>query len=271
MNKYLLSLFFMFFNLLAYSQVNFDVAGARSAAMGNAGLTLHDSWAVFSNPAAINADEHQNIGLYYENKFLMNETSFGALAFTTPLLGGNVGVGITHFGFELFQQNKFALGYSQQLFKNFYMGVMLDYFSIRQSEYYGNFNAMTFEIGFLAKPTEELSIATYIFNPLNLSYFEDSNAKIPVTLKLGFSYLFSKKLLLAIETGKSINGDIPIFKSGLEYKINKNFAFRGGVSMKPVEYTFGIGYCNYGFNFDLAFGYHQVLGITPKISVRYGF
>ncbi|MDR2009331.1 MAG: hypothetical protein LBQ22_02480 [Bacteroidales bacterium] len=271
--RYTLLLVFIFFyyNISTFSQTDDNYAGARSSAMGRTGLTLQDTWAVFNNPAATSNLNKINIGVFYENRFLMKETGYGAIAFSSPLLGGNIGFGVTHFGFELFQQNKIVLGYSQQLFRNFSMGLNVNYFSVRQSEFYGNYNAMTFEFGILATPTKELSIGTYIFNPLNLSYFEDSNLKMPVAIKLGISYLFSKSLLLAVETGKAINGHIPVFKSGIEYKINQHFAFRGGISLKPIEYTVGLGYNTHGFNFDLAFAYHQILGSTPKISIHYEF
>ncbi len=262
---------FSFCSISAFSQTDDNYAGARSTAMGKTGLTMQDTWAVFNNPAAICRLDKMNIGAFYENRFLMKETGYGAIVFSSPFLGGNIGLGLTHFGFELFQQNKIILGYSQQLFRNFSMGLNVNYFSTRQSESYGNFNAMTLELGFLATPTKELSIATYVFNPFNLSYFEDSNLKMPVAIKLGISYLFSKSLLLAVETGKAINGYIPVFKSGIEYKINRHFAFRGGISLKPVEYTLGLGYNTHGFNIDLAYAYHQILGSTPKISVHYEF
>ncbi|MDL2261942.1 hypothetical protein LJC11_00370 [Bacteroidales bacterium OttesenSCG-928-I21] len=267
----LLSFVFCIVSISGFSQTDDNYSGARSTAMGRTGLTLQDTWAVFNNPAAISNLKTMNIGVFYESRFLMKETGYGAIAFTAPLLGGNIGFGATHFGFDLFQQNKIALGYSQKLFKNFSMGLNINYFSTRQSEIYGNFNAMTLEIGLLATPINGLSIATYVFNPFNLSYFEDSDFKLPIAIKLGISYLFSNKLLLAVETGKAINGYIPVFKSGIEYKINQHFAFRGGISLKPIEYTIGVGYNTHGVNIDLAFGYHQILGSTPKISVHYEF
>lgn len=260
----------------AFSQSNSYSAGARAAGMANSGLTNIDAWAIFNNPAAHSFLKQREVGLYYENKFLLKQTGYGAMAFTTPLFGGSLGVGFSHFGYSLFQNDKFTLGYSQQLFKSFSLGVQLNYFSVRQTEDYGNLNAMSFEIGILSKPNDKLSIGAYAFNPVNLGYFEDSDLKMPITLRLGISYLFSKSLLLSLETGKSINGYTPVFKTGLEYLINEQFAMRAGLALKPIEYSFGMGYnTNLGssskIGFDLAFAYHQVLGSSPKISISYAF
>lgn len=251
------------------------VAGARAAGMANAGITNQDVWAVFNNPAAYSFLEQKEVGVYYENRFMLKQTGYGAMAFSSPLFGGNLGFGFSHFGYSQFQSDKFALGYSQQLFKFFSLGVQVNYFSIRQADFYGNLNALSFEAGVLSKPTDKLSIGAYVFNPLNLSYFEDQTAKMPITLRLGVSYLFSKSLLLSIETGKSINGYTPAFRSGIEYIINEQFAMRAGVAVAPVEYSFGLGYNNYFGNnrigFDIAYAYHEVLGSTPKLSVNYAF
>jgi len=254
-----------------YAQTEYSYAGARSAGMANAGVTLSDNWAVFNNPAAMDGINSSVAGIYYENRFLLKETGFGAIAFISPLMGGNVGFGITHFGYSLFQSDKFSLGFSQKLFKSISMGVMINYFSMRQSDMYGNLNAINFELGILSRPSDKFSIGAYVFNPLNISYFEDSDIRMPIAFKFGFSYLFSKSLLLAVETGKAINGYIPIIKTGIEYSINKQFSMRTGIAVAPVEYSFGLGYNANNIVFDIAYAYHEVLGSTPKISMSYVF
>lgn len=271
MRKLLFLIIFASCSLLAISQTENAYSGGRAAGMGNAGITLQDTWAIFNNPAAMSGMKTANAGVFYENRFLLKETGFGSMAFTSPLMGGNFGVGITHFGYSLFQENKISLGFSQQLFKSFAMGVTVNYFSMRQSSYYGNLNALSFDVGLLSRPNDKFTIGAHIFNPLNLTYFEDSDLRMPVAMKLGFSYLFSKKLLVAVESGKAINGYVPIFKTGIEYLINEQFAMRTGISVAPVEYSFGFGYNSDHIAFDLAYSYHEVLGSTPKISLNYAF
>lgn len=275
MKKTLTLILFIGFGLAISAQTTTNVGGARAAGMANAGITNQDVWAVFNNPAAYSYLNRKSLGIYYENRFLMKQTGYGAFAFSSPLMGGNIGFGFSHFGYSLFQSDKFTLGYSQELFKNFSLGLQMNYFSLRQSDYYGNLNAITFEAGVMSKPNDKLSIGAYIFNPINLSYFEDQTLKMPVALRLGFSYLFSKSLLLSVETGKAINGYTPAFRSGIEYMINEQFAVRTGIALAPVEYSFGLGYNNYinknKFGFDLAFAYHEILGSTPKLSINYAF
>ncbi|MDR2835800.1 MAG: hypothetical protein LBV69_06330 [Bacteroidales bacterium] len=273
-NIFLKAIFFtiiFFYSISIFAQNEDNYAGARSSGMGKAGVTLSDIWAVFNNPAGTSDINGYAVGAFYENRFLMKETGYAALAFSCPLFSGNINFGATYFGYSLFSQNKIALGYSQQLFRNFSMGLQINYFSTRQGEYYGNFNGLTFDLGFLYKPIEGLSLGGYVFNPINVGYFENSKIKMPLALKFGISYLFSKKLLLAVETGKAINGYIPIFKTGIEYTLRNIFVFRGGFSVKPVEFSAGFGYKNEHLHVDIAYSYHQILGSTPKLSVSYEF
>jgi len=271
MKHYIFTILLFVLAIEVSAQTEFSFGGARAGGMANAGITLTDTWAVLNNPAAMSGIERPVASIFYENRWLLKETGYGALAFTSPLLDGNVGVGITSFGYSLFQSNKFSLGFSQQLFKSFSMGVVIDYFSVRQSGNYGNLNAINFQVGLLSRPTENFAIGVHVFNPLNFSYFEDSDLKMPIAFKLGFSYLFSKSLLIAVETAKAINGYVPILRTGIEYSVNNQFSFRTGVAVAPVEYTFGIGYNTGDICFDLAYAYHEVLGSTPKISISYAF
>jgi len=164
----LTTLLILLLSLPIFSQSELTFAGARSAGMGCAGVTLADNWAVFNNPAAMTGVENPMAGVFYENRFLLKETGYGALAFTSPLLGGNIGLGISHFGYSLFQSDKFSFGYAQQLFKTISMGVNIDYISMRQSGLYGNLNAINFELGLFAKPNDNFSIGAHIFNPMNI-------------------------------------------------------------------------------------------------------
>lgn len=254
-----------------YSQLDYHIGGARSGGMANASVTLEDTWSVFNNPAGLANLENSGLGLFYENRFLVKETGYGAMAFNMPLGNGNAGVALNSFGYSKFQSNKIGFSYAQELFSRISMGVKINYLSIIQSLDYGNIHGVTFDLGLLVSITDDFTLGFHAFNPLNLSYLVDIDEHIPVTYKLGLSYLYENRLLLAIETGQSIHGDIPIFSCGFDFYAGNNLYFRAGVSAKPIEYTFGMGYEFSPILFNIAFAYHQYLGSTPKISINYEF
>lgn len=265
------SLFFVFFSLFSFSQTENANVGGRQAGMGYSSLTLEDIWSVHNNPAGTAYLQRFSVGIYYENKFLLKETGLSSLAFVAPLGGSSINFGFSHFGFSAFQKEKIALGISQKLFENFSLGLQADFYTLRQSLDYGNYYGMSFELGAIFKPTSNLSLGTYIANPVNVSYFADNSFKLPLCLRIGMSYIFSKKLLFALETGKSINGYTQALRTGIEYNLNDQFRLRGGLAIWPVEYTFGLGYYIKNMNFDFAYAFHQVLGSTPKLSLSYEF
>ena len=87
------------------------------------------------------------------------------------------------------------------------MGLNINYLHLSQAEYYGNANGMTFELGLYSQPVKNFAIGVYVFNPVNVSFFENRDMKMPVTMKLGLSYLFSDALLLAVETVNAVEGN----------------------------------------------------------------
>ncbi len=77
------------------------------------------------------------------------------------------------------------------------------------------------------------------------------------------------KLLLA-EAEKNIDFSAR-FKAGAEYKIADALHLRGGVATNPAQYFMGAGINLKDLKIDFAASYHQVLGVTPAISLNYLF
>ena len=59
------------------------------------------------------------------------------------------------------------------------------------------------------------------------------------------------------------------FKGGVEYLLGEVLYLRAGISTAPVQTTFGIGLKFNTLNLDIASAYHQLLGFTPGISLKY--
>lgn len=257
--------------ILTYADGEHPSVGARSAGMAGISLINNDVWAVFNNQASMSGIDATTVALYYENRFLLKQTGFGALAFTTPMLGGNIGISVSHFGYQLYNENTFGIAYALELFKNVSMGIKMDYQYLQQAYDYGNRNALTFEIGVLAKPTEELKFGIHAYNPLQLSYIGYDDEYLPVCLAVGAGYTFSKKLTISAEAEKILQVNPIIFRLGLEYKSAKGLALRTGITTYPVRASFGLGFIHNHLTANIAYSWHQVLGSTPHISLAYAF
>jgi hypothetical protein len=62
--------------------------GGSAAGMANAAVTLYDFWSTSHNQAGLSRIENPAVGVYFENRFLVDELSLGAGAFVVPTSSG---------------------------------------------------------------------------------------------------------------------------------------------------------------------------------------
>lgn len=245
-------------------------AGSRSASMGYTGVTFHDFWSVVNNQAGMAFSEYQALGLYIENNFMLKELNRSTIAYSNPFLNGCIGFNFSYFGYNLYNEKKVGLAYAKKLLERFGVGIQLDYFHTSLGENYGSKSSVTFEIGFISKINNKLSIGGHVYNPIQADFNDYNNEKIPSTISFGISYYISESLFTTVETEKSIY--LPFnLKIGTEYKLN-DFSFaRIGINTNPTLLTFGYGITYNSFVFDFSSNYHQLLGYSPQLSVIYQF
>ena len=250
------------------AQVGNDLIGARSAAIGGYNVTLSDVWSANNNQAGLGFMEDPSGGIYYENRFLLKETSYKAGAFVLPVKTGALGISITSFGFELYNETKAGFSYGQRFGDKFSMGVQINYLNTKLSQEYGSKTSITGAIGLIAKLSKELSLGVHVYNPSRAKLADYDNERVPTIMKLGLDYRFSDKVMLAVSTEKDVNFNA-VVNAGVEYHITEIFYLRGGVSTNPTQYAFGFGIQLKDFKMDLSSSFHQTLGITPGISIIY--
>lgn len=242
--------------------------GGRSNSMANASVAFSDPWSYFHNPAALSEVDKVSIGVAYENRFLLKELQSQGLTYVQPMKTGVLSVGAQLYGFNQFRLYRAGVGYSLKLSEMFSAGVQLNYQGIRLAESYGSKNTLTAELGILAKITEKWKLGMSVFNlgRAKLAVFEDD--RFITVMRLGTSYSFSSKVLVAAEAEKNI--DHPLrFKAGIDYQLIKNFFFRAGFATQPIEVSFGFGYKFKMIQLDLGSAYHQQLGWSPHFSLTF--
>ena len=149
-------------------------------------------------------------------------------------------------------------------------GIQLDYFLIAQGGEYGRQGFATGEIGLIAEPIENFYIAAHIFSPWPVKISSSEDIYLPSVFRLGTGYKFSKKVIVSVEAEKDIETPVRI-RFGTEYELIENLYLRAGMSTKPAEYSFGLGYNFKNVCLDLAFKNHQSLGFYSHIGLSYLF
>lgn len=268
MKKALLVLFLIPLISLAGND-NFHI-GARNSGMGNTGLTLADVWAIRYNQAALADISQIAVGISYESRFFTKSLGIQSFAFVLPTKSGTFGINYTGFGDNLYRETKLGLGYGMKLSDKFNIGIRLNYHSLRLGNNYGKANNLTFEIGFVAKPTKNLEIGFHLFNPSAVKLNDYQNEIIPVIMNLGISYKFSDKLRTNVEIEKDIEHPYSL-KIGLEYLPLEYLYIRAGITTNPTMPTIGFGVVKNQFKIDFSSSFHSSLGITPALGMTYTF
>lgn len=240
----------------------------EAAGYGNAGLTLSNAWSLQYNQAGIADIKTIEAGIAYKMPFLLNETANQSLAIAVPVSFGAFGLSVNTFGYSLFREGKYGLSYGKKITEKLNLGVQLNYESIQIGENYGSASVFTVEGGFLYTLNDNISLAGHVYNPNKSTYAEIEKSETASKIKGGFRYTFSEKVFLTGEVWKDSFHKAQVVV-GTEFFLLEKLKFRAGISTEPTQSSFGLGLIVKDFQIDLATDYHQELGVTPNISLRY--
>ena len=266
-------LFILFFGfILNYSQAQNTLIniGGRSAAMGRTGVASSDFWSVNNNQAGLAFVEKSGVGFFYQNLYMMNDLNYNQASAILKTYHGGFGLNVSYFGYSQYNEKKIGLAYGMQLGKRLAIGAQLDYLHTYIAQDYGSKGVVSFEIGMMAKITDELTLGAHVFNPLRAKLAEYNDERIPTLLKLGLNWDLSADFTAAIEAESDMNHPL-VLKAGLEYNIMDLMYARIGVSNSPNIFSFGVGLYFGGFKIDFSSSMHQVMGYSPQFSAIYNF
>lgn len=256
-------------------QAGFDPSarGGRSAGMAFNSATSTDFWGVFNNQASMAWDAKLAAGVFFENKFSVSEMNTRGFGLMLPATRHDAfGLTFSQYGYSAYNETKVGLSYAKAFADKVAAGIQFDYLRTASSLENGSKGVFTFEFGLQSKVSRKMMIGFYAFNPIHsvLSDYNGYTEYVPVVMRFGLSYQFSDKFTLETEIEKDLHHDAIIRIAG-DYKLNDLFYVRGGLSTGVVQYAFGIGTKWKGFSFDISSAYHQVLGVSPAISLSYDF
>ncbi len=248
------------------AQFNYTTAGARSSGMANTSVTLTDFWSIYNNQAGLGYLQHITVGAFHRSGFISEQNSQG-IGIAVPTKTGTLAATFDYYGFSAYNEMQAGLAFGRTFTEYFSAGIKLNYLHTQIAGEYGTADAVTFEVGILSQPIENLFIGASVYNP---SRSKMGSEPIPTIYEAGIGYLFSEKAFLAIETEKDID-QRAIFKAGIDYQLIDLVSIQAGISTNPSNYSFGIGIHYSDINLHIGFLKHQTLGFTPSFSLSYGF
>jgi len=245
-----------------------NTIGARKGGVGGSSLFWTDHWAVDNNPAAMAFIKDWGAGVAYENRFQLNELSYRSAVLAKEVNKGAFGVSVNQFGYTAFLEERIGLSYGQKLSDYLSLGIQMNYRSTKLGEGYGSQNALSGNVGLLARINDELLMAAYVVNPNRAKRSRETAETYPTLIKLGAAYQFSKKVDLLSEFEKDIDREGKII-IGVEYRATDIFHLRAGYGSNPALSTFGFGLRLQNFQIDFASTFDSRLGFSPQVSISY--
>ena len=266
MAKFYSVIIIFLYSLNLQAQVNY---GPKLTAMGNAAVALQDVWSVKKNQAGIAALENPQFSAGYENSFGVKELSIQSAVFVLPIKNYAVGANFQSYGVNAYRESKTGLSLARAFGPKLLTAVNINYHQIKIDNY-GNAQGFSVEVGLQYEAFKNLWLGTHIANPNQSKYGNNTEQIIPAHIQFGAAFKFSDQLIISSEIEKILDAQVD-FKTGLEYKVVKFVALRGGVSLNPFKQFAGFGINYEKFQLDFATAFHPVLGYSPQISVGYEF
>lgn len=254
-------------NFSVFGQFN---PGAKQISLSNSDVALsNDVFSVFNNISGLAQLNWREVGIFYSPApFGIPELANGYLAYIEPTSFGAFSLGAMTYGFELYRESKFLMGYSNKINNKFFYGLSFNVHSLNIKNYGSDF-AFYVNVGSLLYLLEDLRFGFFI-NNLNRATFSEEKEQIPIVIHSGFSYDILKELSVNISFEKEIRYK-PSFQFGVDYDIIDNLSLRSGFSNNPANFSAGIG-INYSiFNLDYASSYHNDLGLTHQFGLIINF
>ena len=259
------------FIILAALLASAVTAGAQDGnfeAMANASVMQNGLWSVNNNQAGLADLQRFAVGINYQNRFQLAETSTKSVAAALHTRTGNFALSFNRFGYSEYSENSFGLAYARQFGERVSAGLQFDYLNINQPSAYGSNGVFLFEVGLQAKPIDNMQVGVHVFNPTKAKMAEYEDERVNTSFRFGVNYFFSQIVQLAAEVEKTMQTDLRC-KVGIEYQIINNLYLRTGFRSKPNEFCFGAGYTFKGLTFDFAFSTHQYLPMSTQVSLKY--
>ncbi len=274
MKKVTLALLLSCFSLSLMGGIEpYPGAGARAVGLGYAYTGIRGDWGtVFFNPAGIGGLTGPSAGVYFEQRFMLRELTYGSAGAIYPWDEGNqaLGLEIRTFGFDAFRQNQIGLAYSITLLDKISLGAKAKYANLNILDH-GTAGVFLIDAGVHLQFSEELSAG---FWGQNLNRAEISTTlggveQTPTVVSAGLTYRPTDEFLLTAEVLKEETNPLT-FRGGLEYRIGSLIYTRLGVGSQPLLLTGGLGVHWEGLQLDFAYSYTEQFS-SPHLSLSYQF
>jgi hypothetical protein len=236
---------------------------SNSIGSGAYSKNFADVFSFTSNPAALGWFSSAGVGVFTEQKFLVNELTFFTMAAAIPISNDGIGMNARYYEAGAYKESHFGLCYGKSL-GAVAIGTQFNYSGINIAGY-GKEGVFHFDVGTLWQLSEKLITGLRISNPTGARFGNNKDDKLAFSCSFGLGYEVSKTVLINTEIIKEEDRSPTILLS-LYYSLNNKFFLRAGIATATSSPWIGAGLSWKKMRVDITSNYHPQLGVSPGIS-----
>jgi len=242
------------------------VQGGKLTAMGGAvAASANDAWASFSNPGTLPTVTLSTLSLaYIPGQFGLSELARSGFCFALPIGPGVFALGVTRFGFALYNETTASLVYGFRVSPALSAGLSVNVYRLSIA-HYGKAWPVGFDAGVLLAITENVQWGIAACN-INAPSFGRAKEALPQLIVTGIRYAPLDGASVQMDVQKDIIYPAELHL-GVEYSLFGTLALRGGTTSEVSTFSLGVG-LKYDFiQLDYSFTSHLELGTTHHVSL----
>lgn len=243
-----------------------------SKAIAQTSVASTNDWTAFNNPAMLGYIGNAEIGLQFENRYLISELSTKSFqaGYATNLV--NAGVSFSYSGYSLYHEMLLGLALARNFSDKFAMGVQFNYYTTYFAASNSYRGALLPQVGLSVKLSPSFSMGFNTFNPFQTNIKTEFVIKrIPSVFSLGTEYFFSPELVWHTQIDKEVSSNYRL-ATGFEYQMIENLSVKlGAYGSDYLVPCLGFGFNSGSFFFDLNCELHPLLGLNTMAAIKYRF
>ncbi len=256
--------------------------GARSVALGRAGVALdNDPWAE-ANPATWATVDRIAVEFFASQAYGLADLRTGALTAAIPWALGTAAIAARTYGSESYRENRATVGLARAVrlapARRIAVGVRGDYHSVVIGDGFGSFGAFDMSAGLQVDVTPKLRGGLAARNLSAIARSDSTELRAPLatnpSLMAGLAYQLSGSTVVIAEVAKDLDF-APEVRAGIEIVPIDALAVRigayAGGAGAPARLTFGAGLRLGSLRADAAVEWHETLGPSPAFGLGYRF
>ena len=218
----------------------------------------NDVFAIFSNPGGLAQIDSMEVGAYFSpSPFGLDELQTAYLGYTLPFSFGCAGIGLMHYGYELYNVSELHLAFGRQYRGKIDYGLSVNFHQLKIQNY-GSDLTLQFNAGFVIKLSGDISWGTAILN-INQSTVGVNHIELTSVYTTGLMWnpINGGFLFLAFQKE---SGNVPSLNFGYSYAPIRYITVLSGYSTNPAMLSAGLAIAYEHLEFDYALTHHNEIG-----------